>query len=56
MILLRSEGIVQEHVGALTDLVDETHLEELVDDLEYEVLSVEVLELGADTLVNVVEG
>ena len=49
------EVVVEEHVGALADFVDETHLEELVDDLEHEVLRVEILESSTDTLVNSIE-
>ena len=49
------EVVVEEHVGTLADFVDETHLEELVDDLEHEVLRVEILESSTDTLVNSIE-
>lgn len=52
---LSGKVVVEEHVCALRDLVDEAHLEELVDDLEHKVLRVEVLELSAHPLVNVVE-
>ena len=49
------EVVVEVHVGALANLVDEAHLEELVDDLEHEVLRVEVLEGRAYALVDAVE-
>ena len=49
------ELIVEEHIGALGHFVYKAHLEELVDNFEDKVLSVEVLELVAHPLVNVVE-
>ena len=52
---ISSKIVVEVHVGALGDLVDESHLEQLVDDLEDEVFRVEVLEGRAYTLVDAIE-
>ena len=54
-MLFSSKIVVEVHVGALGDLVYESHLEQFVNNLEYEVFRVEVLELRADPLVNAVE-
>lgn len=56
-VVIYSSGkvVVEVHVSALGYFVDETHLEEFVDDFEYEVLRVEVLECIAHALVNGVE-
>ena len=48
--------VVEVHVSTLADFVDETHLEELVDDLEDEIFRVEVLEGVADPLMDRIEG
>ena len=54
-MLLSFEVVVEVHVGALRNFIDETHLEELVNNLKHKVLRVEILEGCADTLVDVVE-
>ena len=53
--LTSSEVIIKVHIRALGHLVDQTHLEQLVDHLEHEVFGVEVLESRAHPLVDVVE-
>ena len=52
---ISSKIVVEVHVGALRDLVDESHLEQLVDDLEDKVFRIEVLEGRAYTLVDAIE-
>ena len=52
---ISSKIVVEVHVGALGNLVDESHLEQLVDDLEDEVFRVEVLEGRAYALVDAIE-
>ena len=51
-----SEVVVKVHVCAARNFVKETHLEELVDNLEHEVFREEVIESGAHPLVNRIEG
>ena len=48
--------VIQVHIGALRYFVNETHLEKLVDNLEYEVFGVEILEGRAYSFMNSVEG
>ena len=52
---LSSEGVIEEHVCLLRNLINESHLEQLINDLEHEVLRVEVVELCAHPLVDIVE-
>ena len=55
LLELLGSVINKEGVAALACLVDESHLEELVDDLKDELLGVEVVELMAHRLVDVLE-
>ena len=53
--MLVSELIIEVSVLALGRLIDESHLEQFVDDFEHELLGVEVVELLTHRLVNVFE-
>ena len=50
-----SKFVIQVGIGTTADFVDETHLKELVDDLEDEVLGVEVVKLAGYPSVDLVE-
>ena len=54
-MLVSFEVVVEVHVGALRHFIDETHLEQLINNLKHKVLRVEILESSADALVDVVE-
>ena len=54
-MLVSFEVVVEVHVGALRNLIDETHLKELINNLKHKVLRVEILEGCANALVDVVE-
>ena len=46
-----SELVIDALIGLLLSLVDNSHLEKLINNLEYELLSIEVLILPTDLLV-----
>ena len=46
-----SELVIDALIGLLLSLVDNSHLEKLINNLEYELLSIEVLILSTDLLV-----
>jgi hypothetical protein len=50
-----SKLIIKEGIAALARLVDETHLEEFVDNLEYKFLGVEIVELLTNSFVYVIK-
>ena len=55
-MLYSFEVVVEVHVGALRYLIDETHLEQLINNLKHKVFRVEILKGCADALVDIVEG
>ena len=55
LALVSFEVVVEVHVGALRNFIDETHLEELINNFKHKVLSVEILEGCAYTFVDIVE-